>query len=93
MENWINYFGIGGGTGFIASILTWLRVRARYENKVDNLCKDLEGIKKRVRFSDVCHEIVTRIEGRLTSIEIIQRETQQDIKELLKRNIQKNKNQ
>ena len=92
MENWMDYAGIGGGAGILATILTWLRIKAKYESKVDNMCTDLEGLKKRVRFTDTCLVMYEGIKERLTNIEAMQKETRDDIKELLKRNGLQNKN-
>ncbi len=86
MDEWENYIGIGGGAGFLAMLLTWLRLKAKYENKVDNIDKDVEGLKRRVRFRDTCDAMHDGIKERLTNIEDMQKEARDDIKRLLARN-------
>lgn len=82
MDDLSKHIGVGGGAGIMGVILSWLGFRYR----IKSVEEDMAGIKKRVRFSDVCQEIVTRIEDRLTGIEAMQKESRDDIKELLKRN-------
>lgn len=72
--------GVGGGAGLIGAILSWLGFRHR----IKRIEEDMNGLKKRVRFTDVCKEIVERMEGRLKRIEAMQDATSKDIKELLK---------
>lgn len=86
MENWEGYIGACGGSGLLAMLLTWFRAKAKYENKVDNIIQDLEGLKKRVRFTDTCLAMYEGIKERLINIESMQKETRNDIKTLLKRN-------
>lgn len=90
MSNLPEHLGYGGASGIVGVILGWLGFRHR----VKAVEQDIKGMKARVRFSDVCEQIVKRVESRLKSIEEVrlkgieemQEEVRKDIKELLKRN-------
>ncbi len=81
MDDLTKNIGIGGGSGIIGAVLSWLGFKYR----VDNLQKNLENLKSSVRYEDTCEKVHKAIDVRLKNIEVMQTEMRKDIKALLQK--------
>lgn len=79
MDDLTEKIGIGGGAGIIGAVLSWLGFKYR----IDNLQKNVESLKKSVRYEDTCIEVHKAVDVRLQSIEKMQKEMRDDIKALI----------
>jgi hypothetical protein len=81
MDDLTEKIGIGGGAGIVGAILSWLGFKYR----IDNMQKDVETLKKEVRYQDTCLEVHKAVDARLQNIEDMQKEMRDDIKALIQR--------
>ena len=80
--------GIAGGSGLLGIILAFFGCKSEIKNLKGGLKKSDENItelRKAVRYDKTCDEIHKAVDKRLESIEGMNKEMRDDIKELLKK--------
>ena len=81
MDDLLTKLGIGGGSGFLGIVLGWFGFKGR----IDALQTDLTTLKGVVRYEDTCEKVHVAVDTRLKSMETMQKEMRDDIKELIRR--------
>jgi len=81
VDNLTTPIGAGAGSGILGVFLSWLG----FKTKIKDIDKRLDKLAEDVRYEDTCEEICGALKIRLDSIEKMNEEMRQDIKELLKR--------
>ena len=81
MDDLLTKIGIGGGSGLVGVVLGLFG----FKTKVQRLEKDMTEIKKDARYTITCIAVHKAVDEKLASMETMQKEMRDDIKELIRR--------
>jgi len=82
MEDIATKTGVGGGIfGLVGVVVGWFGLKYR----IAAIKENVEQLSNNVRYKETCEEIIRATDLRLASIEAINKEMREDIKELLKK--------
>lgn len=76
MDDFTKTVGVGGISGIIGALLSWLKFKYR----VDNLQEKVDGLSKEVRYADTCTAMYEGIEKQLNNIVDMQREMRDNLR-------------